>query len=66
MTTPPPQKKKPQNMDVIGFQHDPLQDNAVSVTEVEKMGVKQREVKLHRDINGVRIQYSSLSTSICH
>lgn len=53
-------------MDVIGFQHDPLQDNAVSVTEVEKMGVKQREVKLHRDINGVRIQYSSLSTSICH
>lgn len=54
MTTPP-QKKKPQNMDVIGFQHDPLQDNAISITEAEKMGVKQRKVKFHCDINGVKI-----------
>lgn len=53
MTTPP--KKKPQNMDVIGFQHDPLQDNAISITEAEKMGGKTRKVKFHRDINGVKI-----------
>lgn len=50
MTTMTPPKKKPQNMDVTGFQDDPI-----SVTETEKMGVNQKKVKFHCDINGVNI-----------
>ena len=52
--TPSPQKKT-QNMDVIGLQPDPLQDDPISITEAEKMGVKQRKVKFHCDTNGVNI-----------
>lgn len=42
-------------MDVIGFQPDALQDDPISITEAEKMGVKQRKVKFHCDTNGVNI-----------
>jgi len=51
----PKKKKNPQNMDVIGLQPDPLQDDPIPITKAEKMGVKQRKVKFHCDTNGVNI-----------